>query len=42
MTEIESDDGLYEIDTTAPEGHRVDLKVDPRTAEVIRSKRDDD
>ncbi|MDX6806274.1 PepSY domain-containing protein [Terrihabitans rhizophilus] len=42
ITEIEADDGVYEVDATAPEGHRVDLKVNPTTAEILRSERDDD
>ncbi|MGQ4273855.1 PepSY domain-containing protein [Terrihabitans sp. B22-R8] len=41
ITDIESDDGLYEVDATSPEGHRVDLDVDPRTGAVVRSERDD-
>jgi hypothetical protein len=42
ITEVERDDGRYEVDATSPEGIRVDLKVHRETAEILRSKRDDD
>jgi hypothetical protein len=42
ITEIEKDDGLYEVDATSPEGVRVDLKLRPDTGEIVRSKRDHD
>jgi hypothetical protein len=42
ITEIEADDGVYEVDATAPEGYRVDLKVHPRTGEILHRERDDD
>jgi hypothetical protein len=42
ITEIETDDGVYEIDATAPEGYRVDLHVSPTDARILRRERDDD
>ena len=39
---IDSDLDRYEVDATDPNGQRVELVVDGRTGEVLRSERDDD
>jgi len=39
---IDRDLDRYEVDATDPNGQRVELVVDGRTGEVLRSERDDD
>lgn len=35
IEDVEFDDGLWELDATAPDGRRVDLYIDPRTGEIL-------
>jgi uncharacterized membrane protein YkoI len=35
IDDVEFDDGLWELDATAPDGRRVDLLMDPRTGEIL-------
>jgi uncharacterized membrane protein YkoI len=35
IEDVEFDDGLWELDATAPDGRRVDLLMDPRTGEIL-------
>lgn len=42
IREIEADDGRYEVEARSPEGQRVELKVNPRSGDIARSKHDDD
>jgi uncharacterized membrane protein YkoI len=35
IEDVELDDGLWELDATAPDGRRVDLLMDPRTGEIL-------
>lgn len=35
IADVEFDDGLWELDATAPDGRRVDLHMDPRTGEIL-------
>ncbi|MCB1676204.1 MAG: PepSY domain-containing protein [Halioglobus sp.] len=42
ITQIERDDGRYEVKATAPNGGRVEIDVDPVTAKVLRSRTDHD
>ena len=41
VTEIELDDGVYELEGLDSQGMRVKAHVDPATGEVIRSRKDD-
>jgi len=41
IREIDVDDGLYEIEARNAEGRSVELKVHPKTGEVLHSERDD-
>ncbi|GAB3670493.1 PepSY domain-containing protein [Salinisphaera aquimarina] len=44
-TDIDSIDrelDRYDVDATAPSGQRVEITVDGKTGEVLRSERDDD
>ena len=42
LHKLEADDGRYEVEARNPEGQRVELKVNPRSGDIVRSKRDDD
>lgn len=41
ITEIERDDGIWEVEATSPNGTRVDLDVDD-SGKVLHEERDDD
>lgn len=40
--EVESDDGVYEVEATGRDGKRVDMKVHPATGEILFTELDDD
>ena len=40
ITEVERDDGRYEVEARHADGTRMDLDVDMRTGEVLKSERD--
>lgn len=42
VIEVERDDGHYEVKAIASNGQCVELDVDRRSGDVIRTKRDDD
>lgn len=42
ITDIERDDGRYEVDATSADGRRVDLVLHRETGEILRTDRDDD
>ncbi|MBL26873.1 MAG: hypothetical protein CMM50_04890 [Rhodospirillaceae bacterium] len=42
ISEIESDDGYYEVTATHPDGRRVELRVDPQSGEILRIETEDD
>ena len=39
ITEVEREDGRYEVKAVDAEGRRVELKLDARTGEVIKAER---
>ena len=41
IREIDTDDGLYEVEAKSPEGRFVELKVNPKTGDVLHSELDD-
>lgn len=42
VLEVERDDGRYEVKAFNPSGECVEIDVDRRSGDVLRSKRDDD
>ncbi|ROO26387.1 PepSY domain-containing protein [Salinisphaera orenii] len=38
---VEHEANRYEVDATAPNGHRVELEVDENSGEILHSERDD-
>lgn len=40
--DLERDDGIYEAEATNASGQRVDLDIDPATANVLREEPDND
>lgn len=40
--EKDDDDGVWEVEATAPSGKRVDLDIDPVDGRIIREKPDND
>ncbi|MFO7190354.1 MAG: PepSY domain-containing protein [Pseudomonadota bacterium] len=41
ISDIEKDDGFWEIEARSPSGERVELKVDPRDGRIVRERPDD-
>lgn len=41
ITEVERDDGRYEVEARQADGTRMELDVDMRTGEILKSERDD-
>ncbi|HYH39769.1 MAG TPA: PepSY domain-containing protein [Azospirillum sp.] len=39
ITEVEREDGRYEVKAVDAEGRRVELKLDARTGEVVKAER---
>ncbi|MBS61936.1 PepSY domain-containing protein [Salinisphaera sp.] len=42
IDEVDRDMDRYDVEATDPAGQRVELTIDARTGEILRSERDDD
>ena len=42
IDEIDRDMDRYDVEATDPAGQRVELTIDGKTGEILRSERDDD
>lgn len=42
ISEIESEDGRYEVTATHSDGRRLELRVDPKSGEILHTEEDDD
>jgi hypothetical protein len=41
ITDVEKDDGVWEVDATSPAGEPVELDIDPASGKVLREQPDD-
>jgi uncharacterized membrane protein YkoI len=41
ITEVELDDGIWEVEGTDASGHEIELKVDAASGAIVKLKRDD-
>lgn len=42
IDEVEKDDGVWEVEATAPNGTRVELELDRKDGRILKEERDDD
>lgn len=42
ITDVEKDDGVWEVDAISPKGERVELDLDPVTGKILRERPNDD
>lgn len=41
ITEVELDDGIWEVEGTDASGHEIEMKVDAASGAIVKLKRDD-
>lgn len=42
ITDVEKDDGVWEVDAVSPKGERVEIDLDPVSGKIIRERPNDD